>query len=275
MPRILPSVAFLAISLGLSQVSTFAADTAPAPAVPPPLNAAAGDIRSDGQRVLGQLDLGGDLLFYLNTRGDGTALARKLNTLLDELRAGGEAGIPQLDLQPFSKALGLDSVCGFGLSSIWDADRGLYRMRTVLDTPTGAAGLFRLYGDKNEPFTVARLAPENAAMVVEGEFRWTALSQTVTDLATLVLGETGKGMVQGFLGNPIAGGPTGNDWIQGLSTRTQFVGVISREGDRDRLDFWCRFAGAGSLVEGVQRMQAQMPQIGVAEAPDFTVVSLP
>ena len=243
------------------------------------------DVAADAARVLGQLNTDGEILFYLNTRGDGSVLAGKMNELYAGIRQDMPqlaAQLPPLDFSVLTQGTGLEALHGLGYSSRWEADQGFYRNLAVIDLPQGPAGFFKLYGTENKPFTIAQLAPANASIVAEGEIHWTALREVVESIAVGVMGEGGKALIGNFLQQPLgASGLTGEALLQQLSTQTQVVAVLGYEEAeagkpaQPHADFLMRFAGAGSVFDAIAQLKDSAPGISVADAADFGIMNLP
>ena len=123
------------------------------------------------------LDLGGTVYAYVDIDNDARTLAQDGNRLLKKLSESSDGEIPadlgeKLDFTTLIEDLGIDKLVAVGASSRKYADR--YLNRTVLYTPEGRAGLFKLLGRGSAPFKSLTMAPEDADLVLERDLNLAA-----------------------------------------------------------------------------------------------------
>lgn len=85
-------------------------------------------------------------------------------------------------------------------------------------------GLFRLFGDTNQPITVHQKAPSDADLVAEFNLNGIALFEIVRSVVIDIMGPMGQGLVDGRMNQPVVpDGPTLADIINRLTTRIQIA----------------------------------------------------
>ncbi len=154
----------------------------PAPAQPP--------APAEGHygKVAPHLDPGGIFYTYVDIDSDALSFAKMGDTLLGIAReeAGGVIP-PGLSTSGIIKALGLDRLKAFGLSSR-KAEGGLFRNRGFLYLPEGRTGVFQLFGGEAAPLQSPLSAPAGSDLVMEMDLTLGA----VLELVEAVLTSTGE-----------------------------------------------------------------------------------
>lgn len=214
------------------------------------------------KEISGHLDLDGPFIAYMNFDGDGQAIGEKLNTIYQEFAAGNPQVPPfPLDFPQIFDALGFGSVRAIGMSS-HEFDDGLVRNKsvTLLDgEPTGLIGMAT--GDPIR-FDLAKRAPADASTVFSGYINLSDLKDSIHQLAGLVMGPMGQGMMQQGLMQPVPGTDvTGDEVIAALSGRVDLIMAQDfSQIDKPVTNLWVQFDGAGPVAE---RLEAMMLAMGI------------
>jgi len=218
------------------------------------------------------LEQGGLLYGFVDVEGDLERIAKGANEMLANLRSTRMelAMVPQLPLDSIVEQLGLSSIRAIGMSST-KREQG-FQNRTFLLTEGAPKGLLAIYGDKNSPFMVPELAPEDTDIAVEQTLNTTALIEMTRDLANLVMGATGVSMIEDYLSMPVPGsGVQVSDLIAAVDGRMYLIADIDESatmevpeyGSMPRIEFILRLESAAPLATQLGKLPA------LAAMPDF------
>ena len=142
-----------------------------------------------------QLDSGGTLYAYVSVNGDLRNLAVWVGQLVESIRKENPQDIPfPIDAPRILEATGLDSVSAVGFSS--RAAKAGFQNKSYFHTPAGRKGLLCLFGGEPKIFEGPNLAPAGTEFVYEQELNFKALYEVALDIAGVVMGDAGKGMIQ-------------------------------------------------------------------------------
>ena len=174
------------------------------------------------------LDLGGTVYAYIDIDNDAKKLAEDGNRLLKMLSESSEAEIPadlgeKLDFTTLIKDLGIDNLVAVGASSRKDGDR--YLNRTVLYTPDGRDGLFKLLGGSAQPFKSLTMAPEDADLVLERDLNLTAAME-MGQRITSRFPEANEGFKQAMAENMMSLSMNVGDFLGKFDTKIIIIGRI-------------------------------------------------
>ena len=175
---------FLSLAYALGSASPATADTIPQ------------DLQSRHFQAMNQhLDLGGVLYGYVDVDGDLDVLTKLADDFMGMLRQVDPEEFPlEIDLKRVMAATGLDAIKGIGASSYKNGAK--FRNKVFILAPGERRGLLKLGGDKPHAFKSWKLAPLGADLVVEQDLNGKAIYEMVLDIAEIVMGELGRGMVE-------------------------------------------------------------------------------
>jgi hypothetical protein len=135
-----------------------------------------------------QIDLGGELLAYMDIEGDLSGFANFLNSLLERVKTEfPESRGVEVDFNDVLTNLGLTSVRSLGFSSV-NEGAGTYLNRFHAVVTAENRGILNFYGSAPAPFRILELAPANADIVSEYELDFAAVFAAVEKAASQIPG---------------------------------------------------------------------------------------
>lgn len=224
------------------------------------------------------LDTDGSLVGYVDFEGDGAEIGAKLNSIYSDAIANVPGMLPiPIDFPTLFDNLGFGSIRAMGISSK-ELEGGLHANRSVVLLNGDPTGLMALYGTKDSPttsFTAAELAPADATTAISGTVRMDAIRSTVIAVLVQVMGPMGEGMAKTQLTQAIPGTDlTPDEVITGLSGQWDAFWLESYDDNfMPSYKAWLRIANAGSIVERLQPMAANMP-ITITETKNGLIADL-
>lgn len=129
---------------------------------------------------------------YVDLDGDAAHAAEAFDQLMAQLAVTkpNQKWVTPQQLQAILRALRLDDLKAFGLSSVREAN-GEFRNRAFLSTPEGRHGVMAVVGGPPSAPRHLRLAPKDADLYEELEFDVPALSAAVKQVIVATKGEAG------------------------------------------------------------------------------------
>lgn len=152
-----------------AEAQTVAAGDAPAAAEADPASTKSAHFDT----VASRLDVGGTFLGYVDVAGDLDNLIERGQKMYEMAREEG-APFPEVEIKDVVAELGLQSVTALGASSMPIEDER-FRNQGFIHTPDGAKGLLTLFGKEAKPLASPTMAPADTDIIVEQEFRLSAL----------------------------------------------------------------------------------------------------
>ncbi|MBO94656.1 MAG: hypothetical protein CMI32_07150 [Opitutales bacterium] len=154
------------------------------------------------QAINQHLDFGGVLYGYVDVDGDVDKLIDLAGGFIETMRITNPRDFPfEIDLKRILQATGLDKIKGIGASSYKDGDR--FRNKILILAPGERHGLLKIVGDQPHAFKSWSLAPTGADLVVEQDLNGQAVYEVVLDIAGIVMGHEGRGMIEAQVRQPV------------------------------------------------------------------------
>ncbi|MFP6899309.1 MAG: hypothetical protein VCA36_00105 [Opitutales bacterium] len=157
------------------------------------------------QAINQHLDLGGVLYGYIDVDGDLDKLMGIGQEFFNAMRIVSPRDLPMpIDFKRILQATGLGAVKGIGASSYKNGDH--YRNKIFILAPGEKKGLLKIGGGKSHRFKTWKLASTGADLVMEQDLNAKALYEMVVEIADIVMGEEGRGMIEAQVKQPIIPG---------------------------------------------------------------------
>ncbi|MDQ8204055.1 hypothetical protein [Pelagicoccus sp. SDUM812003] len=227
------------------------------------------------QEASQHIDLDGPFIAYLDFDGDGQAIGEKLNVIYQDFAAANPDVPPfPLDFPVIFEALGFGSLRAWALSSS-ELDDGLVRNKSVSLLDGAPKGLMALNQGEPIAFDLAKSAPADAATVISGNLNLLGVQEMLQELAGVVMGPMGDGMLQQGLSQPIPGSDVlAGELITALSGRIDLIlGQDFSNLQNPKTMVWTRFADAGALVKRLEPALLPM-QISFVDTKDGRTANL-
>lgn len=174
--------------------------------------------------VSSYLDLGGILFAYLDISQDAEVATQYLAEIYDAFKDEIPMPVPKdIDVKKLAQGLGLHNVDALGISSIKDGD--IYINKTFAYTSGPRQGLMKIAGGEAHEFSIAKMAPKNADIVLEQDVNLEALSTVVQSSIKQVMGPQGA-MLLGMLNAPMP--HTTITWQKLIEKLNTTVGLVVR-----------------------------------------------
>ncbi len=181
-----------------------------------------------------------EFLLHLNLEDDFNDLGSLLSGAYMAYLATGPQNVPPipLDFQALFNRLGLSSLKAWTMASEKVGEKGFLN-QSLFRFDGAPSGYFLITGRENRSFTIGSNAPADADMVAEMYFDGPVLLEIVRNVLVDLMGDMGRGMIDGQLQQPInEEGLTPQDIIDQLQSK---IYVALRADD-------------GALVEGPPAM---------------------
>jgi hypothetical protein len=161
------------------------------------------ELRSRHFKVMNQhLDLGGILYAYVDIDGDAEKLVQMGQGFFDFARKADPQEFPiEMNFNRILKATGLDGIKGIGVSSYKNGSR--FHNKLFVLAPGERRGLLKIGGGQPHAFKTWDFAPVGSDLVIEQDLDAKAVYEMALDIAGIVMGDAGKGMIQGQVKQPI------------------------------------------------------------------------
>ncbi|MCD8481243.1 MAG: hypothetical protein LR015_00340 [Verrucomicrobia bacterium] len=210
-----------------------------------------------------RIDLDGQFILFMDHSGDSDAIGQALNELRTTVaQIWPQAAMFPIDFKSILAAKGFDGLVASGFSSKYMGE-GLNRNRSYTTVSGQPRGFMAILPTENKPFKVLDLASPSADLVYEITLDLNPLKTTAQQIAEMLMGPMGRGMVDMWLQQPLMPmGPTANQLLDILSNHFQFVleypaeAVATSDLQPDFLlildkgeEFWRLISNFGEMIE--------------------------
>ncbi len=229
------------------------------------------------QQVVEKLDTDGNFVAYIDFSGDAVAFGDHLTAIYTAVLENNPDMMPvPLDFASVLSQLGFDGLLALGYSSS-EVETGLYRNRGVTLSDGELRGLMALTDPTPRSFRSAQMAPPKASLVADFSLNLNETLQSVTQVATSVMGPMGEGFIQMGLGQPLLPtGLNGFELIEVLSNPITMILVqdVNFSQQDAELEFYLEIENGASLLPHLVELNQINPNVTVETIGDEIVVDL-
>lgn len=165
-----------------------------------------------------------EFVLYADVESDFNALGGLLSdAYLSYLMTSPDIPPVPVDFTRLFTNLGLTSLSSVTVASE-PFDKGTFRNEALAEFAGSPSGVFLLFGERNQPFSIQDTAPSDADLVAEMNFNGVVFFEMIRNIVIDMMGPMGEGIIDGQMNQPLAeGGPTLAELIQRLTTRVQIA----------------------------------------------------
>ncbi|NDV61133.1 hypothetical protein G0Q06_01575 [Puniceicoccales bacterium CK1056] len=165
-----------------------------------------------------------EFVAYADFRGDVQAAGSFFtDAYLAYLMTGPEVPPIPVDFQRLFENMGLTSLESAVAVSEARSGGG-FTNQMLMEFSEAPKGLFVLFGDSNQPFSIQKTAPADADIVLEMNLNGVALYTMIRNVVIDIMGPMGEGIIDAQMNKPILPeGPTVAEIISRLTTRIQIA----------------------------------------------------
>lgn len=235
--------------------------------------------------VAEHLDVGGTFLGYIDVAGDLDNVLDRAQKLYGMVREQAGDEVPDINIKALVSELGLQSITAIGGSSM-PIENDRYRNQGFIHTPTGPKGLLTLFGDKAKPLSSLESAPADTDIIVEQEFRLSALKEIALGIYKQLPQEMGIPPLDQMMQQEVPNiGMTIEDILDKANGRVVFLARFDKEktvtipaGNKPvtlpAVDFMLDLQGLGWVFEKFKPMLPPVGPFQIEEGDGFTKISV-